>query len=52
MNCRTCFRVSGSISVRVAIDGIYRTGYGNPDKALSCKSRGVIEAELLSKIGK
>lgn len=43
---------AGSISVRVAVNGIYRTGYGNPDKALTCKSRGVIEADLLEKIGR
>lgn len=40
----------GTISAQVAISGIYRVGYGNPDKILKCLSRGLIEKNILSNI--
>jgi hypothetical protein len=40
----------GSITARTAIDGLYRTGYGNPDKSLTCTSRGVLESSFLAKV--
>lgn len=40
----------GAVTVRTAIDGLYRTGYGNADKPLTCTSRGVIEAAFLAKV--
>lgn len=39
-----------AITVRTAIDGLYRAGYGNADKPLTCTSRGVIEAAFLAKV--
>ena len=39
-----------TITVRTAIDGLYRAGYGNADQTLTCTSRGVIEAQLLAKV--
>lgn len=39
----------GAVTVRTAIDGLYRTGYGNADKPLTCTSRGVIEATFLAR---
>ena len=41
---------NGSITARTAIDGVYRTGYGDPDKTLTCTSRGTIEAAFLTKV--
>jgi hypothetical protein len=40
----------GAIRARLAIDGTYHTGYGNPDKALKCSSTGVEEAAFLAKV--
>lgn len=40
----------GQLSVRTAIDGLYRTGYGNPDKNLTCTSRGEVENAFLAKV--
>jgi hypothetical protein len=40
----------GRLSVRTAIDGLYRTGYGNADKSLSCTSRGVIEGAFVAAV--
>jgi hypothetical protein len=40
----------GAIRARLAVDGTYHTGYGNPDTALKCASKGVEEAAFLAKV--
>jgi hypothetical protein len=40
----------GAISARLAIDGVYRPGYGNPDKTLTCTSHGLVETAFLAKV--
>jgi hypothetical protein len=42
----------GKISVTTAINGVYRPGYGNPDKPLMCMSKGVFEAKVIAEINK
>jgi hypothetical protein len=41
---------NGAINARLAIDGMYRPGYGHPDKTLQCTSRGGVETTFLGKI--
>lgn len=42
----------GKISITTSINGVYRPGYGNPDKPLTCTSKGMFEAKLIADINK
>lgn len=40
------------IAVSATVDGTYAPGAGNPDKSLTCTSKGTIEQNLLNTIAK
>jgi hypothetical protein len=42
--------VGGVLNVKVAINGLYKAGFGNPNKVMTCVSSGQLEKAMAQNI--